>query len=84
MLSWGDTYPSGYGFAERTKPTWDRGPFLTSIHSGDHVSRCGDGHGVRIKSSPDVTCGSINYEHRGACNTITRAAIRLPRGVLAP
>jgi hypothetical protein len=59
-VSWGDSYPTGYGVGNTTTCiNHDGGPFLTSIHTGQ-------GHSTATNTSEcDVTAGRYDYRHRG-------------------
>ena len=73
MLSWGDSFPSGYGFSNQgisagthmaCSTGWTDGPFFPTLH-------CGDGNGGysgrwgQTSSPPDITNGKAHYTHRG-------------------
>jgi hypothetical protein len=72
MVSWGDTFPSGYGAIENSNPmgnvTWDYGPFFPSMHAGS-----GSGRGTpsnATTSSPDIGVNGYQqgdgvYAYRG-------------------
>lgn len=69
--SWGDSYPSGYGFIESTSPknaSWNNGPFFPSIHSGSRSPAANNA--VVVSSSPDIGvngygAGARSYTYRG-------------------
>lgn len=70
MISWGDSFPSGYGFSSTRRGctnSWNDGPFFPSVHSGDgHGGGCNTYSGWgRFNSPPDVQCGKFEYTHRG-------------------
>ena len=63
-VTWGDTYPTGYGFAPFNSEygSWDRGPFFPSVHTGDRPA----GGCTAVKPyPPDVGKGCPNYAHYG-------------------
>ena len=73
MISWGDSYPSGYGFSNqgisagahmRCSGGWTDGPFFPTIHCGDGHAGTATNRGT-INSPPDVTNGKVHYTHRG-------------------
>ena len=63
-VTWSDTYPTGYGFANSSGVRgWNGngGPFFPSIHPGSQPRNNGNGW----NSSPDVTNGHRIYNYRG-------------------
>eukprot|EP00043_Microstomoeca_roanoka_P001546 m.33401 g.33401 ORF g.33401 m.33401 type:complete len:627 (-) comp10878_c0_seq1:163-2043(-) len=63
-VTWGDTYPTGYGFNGCGLVqfcTWGDGPFFPSVHSGD--SRCGSADSTFLGA--DVGCGRTTYAYQG-------------------
>jgi len=63
-VTWSDTYPTGYGFANTSNVRgWNGngGPFFPSIHPGSSPRNNGNGW----NSSPDVTNGHLIYNYRG-------------------
>ena len=63
-VTWSDTYPTGYGFANSSGVRgWNSngGPFFPSIHPGSSPRNNGNGW----NSSPDVTNGHKIYNYRG-------------------
>jgi hypothetical protein len=72
MISWGDSYPTGYGFSAgaisagtymRCYGGFNDGPFFPSLHSGDgHPSQ--NRWGAR-SSPPDISYGNDWYTHGG-------------------
>ena len=64
-VTWGDSYPTGYGFNDKTTPfaAFDKGPFFPSVHAGSGRSPCSGCTPTNF--DPDVPGGSPHYTHRG-------------------
>lgn len=73
MISWGDSFPSGYGFSAQSISSgthmrcgggWSDGPFFPSIHTGDGNSGYRGVWGP-VSSPPDIELGKRQYTHQG-------------------
>ncbi|XP_068746149.1 uncharacterized protein [Montipora capricornis] len=64
-VTWGDSYPTGYGFNNKNAPfaAFDKGPFFPSVHSGSGRNPCSGC--TPTDFAPDVPGGSPHYTHRG-------------------
>ena len=64
-VTWGDSYPTGYGFNDKNAPNsaFDKGPFFPSVHAGSGRSPCSGCTATNF--DPDVPGGSPHYTHRG-------------------
>lgn len=60
-LSWGDSYPTGYGAGDSTSCLNENlGPMISSIHSGSTSNSYG-----QSTTECDVVAGSVEYVYRG-------------------
>ena len=66
-VGWADTYPVGYGFNDKKEffSGIDKGPFFTSVHTGDRPSDPCSNCGRTEAFLPDVARSSVSYTHRG-------------------